>query len=402
MENKKLIVVWLCYFNNQFLEDQIRPWKRVGEFAPWISNMIPLFENDNDVELHVVSQYRWIRGYRSFKIKSVTYHFFNAGIPLIGRHWPGFFRFDVLSDFFVTKTHFAKIIRNIKPDILHLHGAENEFCTGILQFQKKYPVFITIQGFIHKSNSQSKSVKRRASKELEILRKFNHFGYRTKTMSRDIRSINPKSILHWHSYPMSDIEPMNIEKKYDLVFFANITKDKGIEDLLYSIQLIKKRKPDISLCIIGGGDSVQFKKLSNNLGLHENVYWAGFLKSQEEVHKLASSAKVSVLPTYHDIISGTIIESLFLKLPVVAYNVGSIHEVNKDSEIISLVDKGDINGLANKIIELINNEGLREERSALGILRAIEMFRYTNDEVRSDLINAYRSVIDDFLNKGKE
>jgi glycosyltransferase involved in cell wall biosynthesis len=398
---KRLKVVWFCYFTNKFVQDKLKPWKRSNEFAPWISSMIALFENDETVELHIISQHRWISGYKSFKSKGVTYHFFNEGIPLIGRHWPGFFRVDVWSDFLIMNLQFAGIVKKINPDIIHMHGAENEFCNAIIQFVKKYPVFITIQGFIYKSSARSNSVIRRVQNENRIIKMVKHFGYRTETMGTDIKAINKDAILHWHHYPMQEICPADVEKKFDLVFFARVCKEKGIGDLLEAVAVLKKEKPDISLCVIGGGKTDIWKEKSRELGISGNILWAGFLPTQKDVHDLASSARISVLPTYHDIISGTIVESLFLKLPVVAYDVGSIHEVNKHEKIISLVDKFDINGLSKSVLLLLNNEKLREKIAEKGYIRANEMFNTRSEVIRAELLNTYAEVIKDFKVRSK-
>ena len=161
MVDKKLKVVWLCYFTNQGIQNKLSTLKHVDEFAPWISNSLPLFENDDSIELHIVSQHKWIRGYKTFEKRGITYHFFNAGIPCIGRHWPGFFRFDVLSNFLATRNHTQRIVNKIQPDIIHLRGAENEFSISVIQFAGKYPVLVTIQGFINKSSVETLVIQRR-------------------------------------------------------------------------------------------------------------------------------------------------------------------------------------------------------------------------------------------------
>ena len=398
MKNKKLKVVWFCYFTNQFVQDKIRSLKRINEFGPWISSLIPLFENDDTVELHVVSQHRWIRGYKSIQSKGVTYHFFNAGIPVIGRHWPGFFRFDVWSDFLVTKMYFSRIIKKINPDIIHLHGAENEFSVAIIKFHNKYPVFITIQGFFFKSPSKKSITYKKSQNELQIIKMFNHFGYRTNTMGEEIKAINKNAILHWHMYPFQTKLPVEENKKYDLVFFARVSKDKGIGDLLQAVSIVKKVKPDISLCVIGGGKLGIWKVKAKELDLSGNVHWAGFLPTQMDVYNMASSARICVLPTYHDIIPGTIIESLFMKLPVVSYDVGSIHEINAYEKLIFLVEKFNINGLAESILLLLDDDKLRKETAEKGYVRAMEMFNAGNDKIKSDLLRAYNEVIEDFNN----
>ena len=55
----------------------------------------------------------------------------------------------------------------------------------------------------------------------------------------------------------------------------------------------------------------------------------GFLKSQQDIYEHAIHSRIYVLPTYHDIIPGTIIESMFMKLPGIAYAVGGIPELNE-------------------------------------------------------------------------
>jgi glycosyltransferase involved in cell wall biosynthesis len=398
----KLKVVWLCYFTNQLVQDNIQPLRKIDEFAPWISNIIPLFENNDQIELHIISQHKWISGYKCFKNNDVTYHFINAGIPCIGRHWPGFFRFDLWTNFYFSKIQFARIVRKINPNIIHLHGFENEFSDAITQFYKKYPVFITIQGFIHKSSSKSKIFRKRVQNELRIIKMFNHYGYRTKTMGEEIKALNNNAVLHWHSYPINVVEPLKTEKKFDLVFFARVCKDKGIDDLLRAVSIIKKVRPEISLCVIGGGKLDIWKEKTIELDISANVFWVGFLPSQKDVHNMASTARICVLPTYHDIIPGTIIESMFLKLPVVAYNVGSIHELNSKEKIISLVEKFDVDGLANTIITLLNDRKMQDELSEKGYNMIKSIYNTDNEEIIKNLLNAYSEVINDFAHGGDE
>lgn len=393
---KKLKVVWLCYFTNDNVQLFLKPYKKVNESSHWITGLIKLFENSNDIELHVISQHEWISGYKNFVLNSVHYHFFNKGIPLVGRHWPGFFQFDLWTGYFNLKRHISRIIKKVNPDIIHLHGAEHTYSFVTRKFLFKYPVFITIQGFVHKVARKTKIVNRRAEKEIELIKLFKHFGYRTEQMGVDIKSINPDAVLHWHSYAEISIIPRQVEKSFDLVFFARITQEKGIIDLLKALAIIKKEKPDIRLCIIGPGKTDGLKEMAHELNISDNIIWAGFLPTREDVHDMASMAKISVLPTFNDIVSGTIIESLFLKIPVVAYNTGSIHEVNKNNEIISLVDIGNISELAQVIKKLLDDENLLKKVAEKGYERAVEMFFISNNQTKQDLLNAYYQIINDY------
>jgi glycosyltransferase involved in cell wall biosynthesis len=392
-------IVWLCHFSNKEVCKLLGTKISINEFAPWITELALLFEKCSLIELHIISPHEYIARYKHFTLRGIHYHFFNAHIPIWGRHWPSFFRIDYWTKFVFNRYMINKIVFKINPSIIHLHGAENAYySSSIIQFKNKLPVFITIQGFIsHTASIPDYQVRQKIQWEQKILHSFKHFGYRTQRMGMDIIKYNPQAVLHWHHYPIKKITAFSTPKKFDIVFFAYIAKDKGIEDLLKAIALIKQKGQIIRLLVIGWANSKYLDYLNElilKLGIFYQIEWAGFLATQNCVHKKASEARISVLPTYNDIISGTIIESLFLKLPVVAYDVGSIHEINKEEEIISLVKKGDINGLADTIQRLLNNENKLTELADKGLNRASLMF--DNNEIFGNIINAYKCVINDF------
>jgi glycosyltransferase involved in cell wall biosynthesis len=399
IENQKMKVVWLCYFTNEEIQNIIKPSKGSKECCPYVPSTIKILENIKNIQLYIISPHEHIGGVRKFSLRGVNYFFYNAHIPFIGRHWPNFFKWDLFSNYFGNKRIVKRIVNKIQPNIIHLQGAEVAYYSStILQFMGKYPTILTPQGFISKTTLKlTKLLKKRIKVELEIIKGIGNSFYRTDTMKEDLIAIKQNIKLFWGDYPYVPINCNAVENKiYDIVFFAKVTKEKGFGDLLESLAILKNKFPNISLLVIGSGNIEFYKIKVNELGLTNNITWAGFLPTQADVHKMASQAKISVLPTYHDIISGTILESLFLKLPVVAYNVGSIHEVNEKEEIISLVDKLDVGGLAKAIEFLLDNPEIQKDRAERGYQRAQEMFVHSDDEIRDSLLDAYYSVIQDF------
>lgn len=398
MQDKKIKVVWLCGFTSSMIQQHLKPRRKVGEIAPWIKNLLSVFENSEQVELHVISPHQFINRTMKFSLHGINYYFVNQGMPLTGRNWPSFFAFDLWTDYYFLRKKIKSLVMQIDPDVIHLHGAENTYhSAAILQFAENYPVLVTVQGIINFSRSETKRVLRRKQREKLIYKTFRHFGYRTETMAADIKTMNSEAVLHKHHYLINRVDVYVTEKIYDLVFFARVTKEKGIDDLIHALSIIKIKNPFVSLCVIGSGRIDRLKELAAELGVSENIVWAGFLPEHEDVHKLASKAKISVLPTYHEIISGTIVESMFLQLPVVAYNVGSIHEVNQFEDIISLVDKGNINGLAEAIMILLEDEALRRTRSIKGRARALEMFVTDKNQIEKELVEIYNTMLNDFM-----
>jgi hypothetical protein len=55
-------------------------------------------------------------------------------------------------------------------------------------------------------------------------------------MGKDVRAINPQAELHWINYTVPKLDVLDVKKTHDLVFYARICKDKGIEDLILALK----------------------------------------------------------------------------------------------------------------------------------------------------------------------
>ncbi len=396
-------IVWLCYFANQEMKDYFNTPKII-EFAPWIRNYINLFRDNNAIELHIVAPNVYTNKDKFFKKNGITYHFYKY-VPILSNNKFIIKVYSLLSiehktKYFWIKQKIENIINNIHPDIVHLHGAENSYYSaGILPILAKYPVITTIQGFVRNASESDSITKHRIQIEEEIIQKCVHFGTRTEEMNKIILGINPNANLHFHNNPLeipSEIKNnIGNSEPIDCLFFARICKDKGIEDLIHAISILKKELPEISLSVIGTASKkylVYLKKLCSELDLEKNITFLGNY-SQSELYKYALQAKLCVLPTYHDSIPGTIIESMCMKLPVVAYAVGGIPELNKCGINVMLVEKHNIDMLAESILHLLRNSLLRKTIAENAFETAHKKFN--NNNLVNDILNAYESMIED-------
>lgn len=391
-------VVWLCHFANQEIKEYFST-PDIKEFASWINNLIELFKDHAEVELHIVAPNIFNNKDFSFIKDRIHYHLYAIKPMLISKKMNTLLKILFGTNYHFIQLNITRIIDKIKPDIIHLHGAENPiYSAGIVPLVGKYPILLTIQGFIRNASSKAREVKKRIKLEEILIKKINHIGVCTKEMSDTIISISPKAQLYFHDYPSTI--PRYIKKNIgkdepvDCLFFARVSKDKGIEDLLAAISLIKKTYPNISLSVIGGTkDSYlnHLRTICSELHIENNVQFLGFFHTQNDIYKYALQAKICVLPTYHDIIPGTIIESMFMKLPVIAYAVGGIPELNENEETLLLVDKQNINQLADTIIHLLNNIDLRKTLSEKAYKLAQE--RFTHKKIVIDILNIYKVIL---------
>ena len=392
-------VVWICQFSNSVIQEYLPLVKLNPQNSTWITHLIEEFKEMNDIDLHIVCTLRWLKNDYFFKHEGINYYFIKTGIPVISRHWPHFFKFDYFTNFYFNKKKIKKIVDSINPDIINLHGAENPVYSSSILNLKSYPVLITIQGFISLDlESDNYQKRKRIRIERQIFQEFNNFGVRARFMSNYINSFNRNARFYWFKYPFKALISSSEKESndiYDCVFFARITKDKGIEDLIKAMSIVKQEIPNVTLKIIGGGCSDSYKDfLLDEIkkgNLESNIKLLGFLPTQEDVHREVKAAKVSVLPTYNDVLPGTIVESLRIGIPVIAYAANGVVDFNFDEEIIKLVKIADINGLANGIIELLKNDNLREKMSIRG--REYTSKEFNNKIEANKMIEAYKEVI---------
>jgi len=388
-------VVWLCHFNNRRIEDKLGIQKSI-EFAPWIDRFIDIFKNRKDIEIYIISPHKNINSFKTYNEGNIHYNFFPFMIPQIPKRILWLFHY--ITNFFLIKFFVKKIVNKINPDLIHMFGTENAYFTSsIFQFKKKYPVLISIQGFASHMLSNKYYSKKRKKVEIEIIKNFNNFGTRNKEMDEFLLSINKNIKFYYHEfaiYKPKYISSETTKKIYDIVFFARISKDKGIEDLIKAISKIKKNKKDIKVCVIGPGSTKYdnfLKTLSLNLGVKDNIDFIGALNTVDEVHNIAVQAKVSVLPSYYDTIPGTILESMLMKIPCIAYDVGGIPTLNSKNETILLVKKGDINELAKKILYLLNNKRKSDEltENAFHLVNS----RWNDNDIYNSILDSYEKIL---------
>jgi glycosyltransferase involved in cell wall biosynthesis len=392
---KKLKVVWLCHFSDDEITNILKPTKKVQEFAPWIPISIKTVEDSEEFDVFVIAPYPHIKNTKRFNLRGIHYVFYNPHI-LSGRlFYNTYFDLDCYTNFLKARRIVRKIVDEIKPDVIHLFGAENAYYSStILQFFKTYPIIVTVQGFVYKSSDKGIFTKQRIKVEKEILENTKIAFCEAKCLGEDIKMFSPSVKLFRHFYGSYEVTPTaNIEKKYDIVFFARICKDKGIKDLIEAIKLLKQKRPNIKACIIGGNKENVFSEYAKSVGLENNIEWTGFLDTREDVHKKAQEGRISVLPTYHDINPGTIIESMFLGIPVVSYDIPSNLEINENGEVIKLVEYKNIEQLAECIANLLDNQPLRDQLSVNARKRAIELFAPSIEESRERLYKGYQEAI---------
>lgn len=167
-----------------------------------------------------------------------------------------------------------------------------------------------------------------------------------------------------------------------LLFIGRFVKKKGLKYLLQASKILKDRGFPHALYLIGLGPLYE-ELLSRiqELNLEDTVKVLGEGKGLpfEEASKYYKIADLFVFPSIRtktgdvDGIANVLVEAAVYKLPIIATDAGSTHELVRNRETGLVVPQKDPKALAEAIQELLEDADLREKCSRAAYNRAREI-----------------------------
>ncbi len=189
---------------------------------------------------------------------------------------------------------------------------------------------------------------------------FDSFVVLTKGNLKEWNSTNLKVIGNPLSFYPKGSASLN-EKT--VVAVGSHSYNKGYDLLLEAWVLVTNKFPDWKLSIYGKIDSNRtYLKLANELHLTKSVL---FFDPVANIQSTYLNSSILVLPSRSEGFGMVLIEGMACGLPCVAYDCphGPADIIMEAVDGI-LVENGDVAGLSNALIRLIENEKLRKEMGA--------------------------------------
>ncbi|MEM4619639.1 MAG: glycosyltransferase [Desulfurococcaceae archaeon] len=147
-----------------------------------------------------------------------------------------------------------------------------------------------------------------------------------------------------------------------VIYYGRISKEKGIFDLLRAWNIIEK-KVDAYLYLAGRFEDyktrVKFDETIKKYNL-KAVKYLGYL-DRNKLFKIASTASVLAYPSYRDSFSLTVLESLFMGLRVVAYEIPALSFLYQQNPNVELIPVGNFKRLALAIISNLEKPFKKDE-----------------------------------------
>lgn len=128
---------------------------------------------------------------------------------------------------------------------------------------------------------------------------------------------------------------------------------KGQDILIKAIKIVVEKGYNVNLVLIGDGEKrLEFEELVKKNKLENIVFFTGLIKEKSLILQYLRTSHFLVFPTQSEGLPRTLIEGMSQGLVCISSPVDGIPELLEEE---FLIDYADIDGYANKIIELINN-----------------------------------------------
>ena len=416
-EKKKIKVVWVCHLSNEEIRKRLHfrkmTLRKVGmvDFAKWNTNAINEFKKFDDIELHIISPHLNLSSkIQEFTLEGIHYYFFRSEDDnLLFRIKRKLMKGKYLTPGYERNTGtILSIIDSIKPDLIHIIGAENPYYSkSALTMPKNIPVLVALQTLMidpdfYKNYSNTKQIyKYRSDIEREVLQRADYITFRAKRFGEILcQEFNPApKMLDMPLAVGEDIAIGDYKKQYDFVYFAaNISKaaDWAIE----AFAMAQKKHPGITLNISGGYNQ-DFKETLDKriaeLGITENVIFSGSQKSHNDVLNQIRKSRFALLPLKIDLIAGTIREAMANGLPVVTTITPATPKLNEKRESVLLSEKGDFDAMAENMCRLLSSTELAKTLQENGTITMRE--KYSNESSIKLWRENYYAVLKEYNKK---
>lgn len=153
---------------------------------------------------------------------------------------------------------------------------------------------------------------------------------------------------------------------------ARLSPQKAHHVLFEAVAACAVSIPRLRLVVIGGGErEAELRELTTVLGIESRT---DFLGIRRDVADLLPGLDVACLASIHEGVPMTIIEAMAAGLPLVVTDCGAVRDLVEDGEQGFVVAVGDVDGMADCLRRLANDESLRAQMGKSGRTRAENHF----------------------------
>ena len=175
----------------------------------------------------------------------------------------------------------------------------------------------------------------------------------------------------YHQENKDILKKMCIDSEF-ILYLGALDPRKGIINMIESFTSVKDKYPDIKLVLAGGMETNYRDKIEEALSLskyRKDIILTGYV-TEEEKRVLLSSSEMFLFPSEYEGFGLPVLEAMTCGTPVITSSVSSLPEVGGEAALY--VTPNDPEDLADKILLLLDDTGLRKELREKSLLRSRE------------------------------
>lgn len=177
-----------------------------------------------------------------------------------------------------------------------------------------------------------------------------------------------------------------------IVHTSNFRRVKRTEDVIRIFAQIVEKIPAKLLMVGDGVERSVCEQLARDLGVG---YEVRFLGKQDAIEEILSVSDLFLMPSESESFGLAALEAMACKVPVISSNAGGLPELNVDGETGFLKDVGDVNGMAERAIYILEDEDRLKTFKENALARA-KVFDLAN------ILPVYENYYLEVLDKVKE
>lgn len=421
-QNKKMKVAMICHFSDTQIRSKLplskmrftnfmmklagqRPFV-YGDYAKWITSIAAQCYRFPTMEMHIIAPMFGLKT-NEFSVEKdmVNYHIIKNRPSYLMQ---GFNR-RLLSNRYVNYSsnykRIQKVVRAINPDIVVLVGAENPCYSGSVLNLDGFPIYLMCQTVF--DNEEFKQFYRkeefelRRSIESKILKKTPYVGVNSKKYYDLLRVNGFEGNIFFFDWPSSITIPQFAmkEKQFDFINFANsMSRQKGYHDSVKALAIVKKKYPKVRLALVNNGPMSTQKELETlitDLHLEDNIKFVPFFPDQQDLFNFLDVVRFGVLPCKLDNLSGTMLQCLSRGIPIVVYKTTGTPSLNDKHQCALIAEMNDVDGLANHMLSLLDDNALAE-RLRLNAIKYMHEYLLGKQSCMDNIVENFKAIINNY------
>lgn len=174
-----------------------------------------------------------------------------------------------------------------------------------------------------------------------------------------------------------------------LIHTSNFRKVKRTGDVIRTFEKIQKKIPSKLLMVGDGPERSYNEQLCRELGICEHVR---FLGKQDAIEEILSVSDLFLMPSESESFGLAALEAMACKVPAITSNAGGLPELNIDGFCGFMSNVGDVDDMAAKGIQILENDEVLQRFKENSFIRAQD---FDLKKILPVYIDYYNQVIEE-------